>query len=325
MKKSSPKILILRFSSIGDIVLTTPVIRCLKTQIPNCEIHFATKSFFNVILNTNPYLSKLHLLDSDLNSFVAALKKEEFDYVIDLHNNLRTRIIKFKLGVKSFCYDKINFQKFLITQFKINRLPKIHIVDRYIEAVSELGVKNDGKGLDFFIDANTDRLPLFDEQEYAVYAIGGQHFTKKLPFEKQIELLTKINGKIILIGGKEDEEAGILLANCSSNIINLCGRLSIHQSALCIQKSRYVITHDTGMMHIAAALNKNIISIWGNTIPEFGMTPYYEKNTKSKSIIVENNNLSCRPCSKIGYEKCPKGHFKCMINLNFESLDFLDF
>lgn len=325
MKKSSPKILILRFSSIGDIVLTTPLIRCLKTQIPGCEIHFSTKKQFNVILNTNPYIAKLHLLENDLSNFIATLKIEKFDYIIDLHNNIRTRIIKFKLGVKSFSFEKINFQKFLITQFKINRLPKIHIVDRYLEAVSDLGVKNDGKGLDFFIDANTDSLPVFEEQEYVVYAIGGQHFTKKLPFAKQIELLTQINKKIILIGGKEDEEAGNLLANSVNNIFNLCGKLSIHQSALCIQKSKFVITHDTGMMHIAAALNKTIFSIWGNTIPEFGMTPYFKKNTLSKSIVIENNELSCRPCSKIGYKKCPKAHFKCMNDLSFESLNFPDF
>ncbi|MEQ9415680.1 MAG: glycosyl transferase, partial [Cyclobacteriaceae bacterium] len=128
------KILIIRFSSIGDIVLTTPVIRVLKTQVDNAEIHYATKARFAGLLKENPYVDKLHLLDDKLGLLITDLKREKFDHIIDLHNNLRTRIIKFSLGVKSSSFNKLNWEKWLMVNLKINKLPSLHIVDRYLQA-----------------------------------------------------------------------------------------------------------------------------------------------------------------------------------------------
>jgi heptosyltransferase-2 len=105
------KFLILRFSSIGDIVLTSPVVRCLKQQVENAEVHFATKKGFASVIEHNPFIDKKIYLEEDLNSFIGELKKEKYDYIIDLHNNLRTFLIKVKLGVKSFSFDKLNFEK----------------------------------------------------------------------------------------------------------------------------------------------------------------------------------------------------------------------
>lgn len=314
------KFLILRFSSIGDIVLTTPVIRCLKKQYPEAEVHFATKKQFKVLVESNPYIDKFFLLEGDLNSFVKTLQAENYDYVIDLHNNIRTSIIKYRLGKKSFSFNKLNFEKWLLVNLKINRMPDLHIVDRNLNTLESLGVKNDNKGLDYFIPPNQEvNLEGIVEKDhpFVAYAIGGQHFTKKLPVGRIIELCSKINKKIILLGGKEDQPAGELVANAlGDKIYNACGKYSLNQSASILKQAEYVISHDTGLMHIASALKKKIISIWGNTVPEFGMYPY-----QTEFKIIENKNLSCRPCSKIGYSKCPKGHFKCMNNLVLENLD----
>lgn len=310
MKKT--KFLILRFSSIGDIVLTTPVIRCIKTQYPDAEVHFATKKQFKVLVENNPYIDKYYLLEKSLNPFIKTLQSEDYDYIIDLHNNLRTSIIKLRLGKKSFIFDKLNFKKWLLVNLKINQMPDIHIVDRYLETVKSLGVKNDLKGLDYFIPEK-DKVQI--NESYVAYAIGGQHFTKKLPTSRIIEVCQKINGKIMLLGGKEDSPAADEIEKAlGDKIINTCGKYNLNQSASLVQQADYIITHDTGLMHIASALKKKVISIWGNTVPEFGMYPYL---TEFK--IIENKDLSCRPCSKIGYDKCPKGHFKCMNEL---SLDF---
>ena len=324
------KVLILRFSSIGDIVLTTPVVRCLKKQVPNIELHYATKAGFVGLLKNNPYIDKIHGLGDNQTEFIQALKTEKFDLIIDLHHNLRTLLIKLKLGVKRHAFDKINLEKWLMTFFKIDILPYTHIVDRYLETVEKLGVLNDSRGLDFFIDSDTNLEGIKLPDNYFVYAIGGQHATKKMPLNKQIELLMKIDAIVFLIGGKEDMSAGEDIHAECKHAINLCGQLSIQQSALLMRGAVEVITHDTGMMHIAAALNKSIISIWGNTIPGFGMTPYYTENglnsvydpipENPKSTILQVEDLSCRPCSKIGYKKCPKGHFKCMNDLNFDSV-----
>ncbi len=343
------KILILRFSSIGDIVLTTPVLRCIKSQYPAYSLHYATKAQFAGLLSNNPYISKLHLLDKDLNSMIRELKAENFDIVIDLHRNIRTKLIKTSLRVRSYAFDKLNWEKWLMVMFKINILPYEHIVDRYIDSCKALNVVNDGKGLDYFISPETvsgiKNLPA----SYLVYAIGAQHNTKKLNLNKKIELLNKVERKTVyLIGGKNDQEEGDELASKCQNAVNLSGQLTIDQSALLMKGAEAVISHDTGMMHIAAALKKPIISVWGNTIPEFGMTPYYGDSGNIKieghevlvvkqesehvilphpkvpNLIIEVEELSCRPCSKIGYKQCPRGHFNCMNMQNFDKVgDFL--
>lgn len=314
MKKT--KFLILRFSSIGDIVLTTPVVRCLKLQYPNAEVHFATKKQFKVLVENNPYIDKYYLLEGSINSFIKSLQSEKYDYVIDLHNNLRTTLIKIGLyEAKTFSFNKLNFQKWLLVNLKINKMPNIHIVDRYLKTTETLGIKNDKQGLDYFIPEK-DIINLDLKENFVAYVIGGQHFTKKLPLSKIIEVCEKTDSKILLLGGKEDAKMGeqVNLA-LGEIIINTCGKYNLNQSASIINQAEYVISHDTGLMHIAAALKKKVISIWGNTVPEFGMYPYL---TDYK--VIENKNLSCRPCSKIGFDKCPKDHFKCMNDLDFSDI-----
>ncbi len=322
------KFLILRFSSIGDIVLTTPVIRCLKQQYPDAEVHYATKKSYQSLLENNPYIDKIFTLEKSLNNLVKQLKSERYDYVIDLHNNLRTTILKLRLkspltprwgnSLQTFSFDKFNFQKWILVKFKKNLMPNVHIVDRYMKTVESLGVKNDNKGLDYFIperdEIPADWLPEEFRNGYAVYAIGGQHETKKLPLHKMIELCKTIQLPLVLIGGKEDAVISKQLSVISKNtpIFDTCGKCNLNQSASIIQNAKIVYTHDTGMMHVAAALKKKVVSIWGNTVPAFGMYPY-----QTDFEVIENNDLHCRPCSKIGYEKCPLGHFRCMNDLKF--------
>jgi len=317
------KILIVRFSSIGDIVLTTPVIRCIKTKL-SAEVHYVTKSQYKSLLENNPYVDKLFLLRESLSELIHELKIENYDVVIDLHHNLRTRILKWRLGVQSFSFNKLNIEKWLMVNFKINHLPEIHIVDRYFEAVKSLGVKSDALGLDYFIpeidDMPWEWLPQSHQRGFVAYAIGGQHETKKLPVTRMTELCIKINQPVILLGGQEDFENGervrLSINGLRSNqevIFNTCGKLNLNQSASLLKKASVVFSHDTGLMHIAAALKKEVYSIWGNTIPAFGMYPY-----RTKYHSLENTGLNCRPCSKIGFDKCPKRHFKCMNEMKFD-------
>lgn len=309
------KILVIRFSSIGDIVLTTPVIRCLKLQRPEITVHYCTKLSFKSLLEPNPYIDKFHFLQDSINELAEELDKEHFDWVIDLHNNLRTAILKFKLGVRSKSFDKLNWEKWLLVNLKINKMPRLHIVDRYMKTIEHLAANYDGMGLDHFIPQK-DVLPLSSlpkpfQKGYVIYAIGGQHETKKLPLPKMKELVAKIDQPLVLIGGKEDQANGEELEKhgraLGKQVISYCGKVNLHQSASLIQQSNKVYSHDTGMMHIAAAFKKEVVAIWGNTVPAFGMYPF-----QTKYISWEVQGLSCRPCSKIGFDKCPKGHFKCM-------------
>ena len=319
MKNNKLKILIIRFSSIGDIVLTSPVLRCLKEQIEGLELHYLTKKSFEPVLSANPHIDKLHFFENSLTNCISELKKENFDHIIDLHNNLRTLIIKTSLGVNSSSFDKLNWQKWILVNFKKNILPKVHIVDRYLQTVSFLGVKNDDKGLDYYLNGTyqLEKLLPSSHLKYTSVVIGAQHGTKRLPVERLIELCSKINQQVVLLGGPEDAERGEFIAkSAGKHVFNACGKFKLDQSAFLIKMSEKVISHDTGLMHIAAAFNKPIFSVWGNTIPEFGMYPYQV----DQSYIFQVSDLTCRPCSKIGHEACPKGHFKCMNNLNLTAI-----
>ena len=306
------KILIIRFSSIGDIVLTAPVVRCIKQQL-GAELHFLTKKPFANILLSNPYIDKVFSIDKKTSEVKTALQAEKYDCVIDLHNNLRSLQIKRFLHTKSFSFDKINIHKWLIVNAKINILPKNHIVDRYLETVKKLGVKNDFQGLDYFIPSK-DEVSV--EQPYIAFVIGAAHATKRLPMEKIVDICKKIKYPILLLGGKDEREIGTNIAALSGvHVKNTCGEYNLNQSASLVKQAACVVTHDTGLMHIAAAFQKKIISIWGNTIPEFGMYPYFSSGIEN-NISIEVKGLACRPCSKIGHDTCPKKHFNCMNQIN---------
>jgi heptosyltransferase-2 len=312
------KILILRFSSIGDIVLTTPVIRCLKQSSNDVEVHYCTKRQYQELIDPNPYIDKAYYLDDSLPHLVGRLRAEKYDVVIDLHNSLRTNLIKLQLGRRAYAVNKINMQKWLYVRFKVNVMPSVHIVDRYMDTVKWLGVMNDGRGLDHFIPAQDrvalSQLPYTHQSSYVAYAMGGQHATKRLPVDRMVELCRNMGGPVILLGDQHDREAGELIRNELGDalIYNACGSFTINQSASLVEQAQMVFCHDTGLMHIAAALKKPVVSLWGSTTPQLGMYPY-----KTPAVVIENTTLACRPCSKIGHDQCPLGHFKCMNELSF--------
>lgn len=322
------KILVIRFSSIGDIVLTTPVIRCLREQLPGHDIHFVTKKSFLPVIQHNPHLHKIHVFDKDIEEIGADLQREKFDFVLDLHRNLRSARLKRLLGAPSASFNKINFRKFLAVYFKMKGLlPPVHIVQRYLEAASALGVNDDGKGLEYFI-APQDEIHAgkrffnrTDTPPFIALVIGGSYHTKKIPFNKLVEIVQQARLPVVLMGGPSDLHEGRLLQEKFPALINTCGELNISQSASVIRQSAWVITSDTGLMHIAAAFNKKIISAWGNTIPEFGMSVY---QPRPENKILEVKGLSCRPCSKLGYGRCPLGHFKCMEQISYDFVKDLD-
>ncbi len=236
------KYLIIRLSSIGDIVLTTPVIRCLKKQVENCEIHFVTKQKHALIVKSNPYIQQVHILNENISELISELKNERFDYVIDLHQNFRSNRIKSGLNVTSFTFEKLNIQKFLLVNFKLNRLPAGHIVDRYMKTISVFDVVNDGEGLDFFIpeneNYNKELLPGSFRNQYIAFVIGGTYFTKKLPVEKIKEICKRLNIPVILLGGKNELRVGEEVAESSGGtILNMAGKINLNESASLIRSA----------------------------------------------------------------------------------------
>ncbi len=313
------KVLVVRFSSIGDIVLTTPVVRAMKSQLNNVEIHYLTKKSFQVILKDNPNIDRIITIEKEIDEVMEELKRENYDLIIDLHKNLRTKRLKIKLKRPSHSFDKLNWKKWKLVKLKINSMPKIHIVERYFGAVASLGVVNDGKQCDYFIPQKdeVDVSKEFRFKEFQTIAIGAQFKTKRMPKELLVNIITKINDPIVLLGGEMDADFAreIIEELPNKEIKSACGGYNLNQSASIVKQSTRLITNDTGMMHIASCFDVQITSVWGNTVPDLGMYPYYP-NQPDKFSVHEVKGLSCRPCSKIGYQECPKGHFNCMKKQN---------
>lgn len=326
MKK---KFLIIRFSSIGDIVLSTPVFRCIKKQFPNADLHFVTKKSFKIVTASNPYIDQFFYYENDLNELINQLKVEEYDYVIDLHKNFRSIKITHALKKKTFTIDKLSAQKFLLTKLKINVMPRIHITQRCLNTLAPLGIKDDGLGLDYFIPdedcIDLNELPTSHSAGYIGLVIGANHYTKKLPVHKLKELCNKINYPIILLGGKEDAPIGEEVSSIDEiKIYNACGKFNLNESADIVRKSKLIISHDTGLQYIACAFKKPLLAIWGSTSPKLDVEPYYGEvfMLHQQRPVYENIflNLWCQPCSKYGTKTCPLGHFNCMEHQDINSI-----
>ena len=319
------KVLVVRFSSIGDIVLTTPVLRGLKEQVENVQIHYLTKKQFRPILQENPRIDKIYSMENHIDELVPELKKENYDIIIDLHNNLRTKSLKLKLGISSQSINKLNWKKWLLVKLKINKMPKKHIVDRYFDTVSSLGVENDHEPCEYFISEN-DEINIIEEvgvspNEFVAIAIGAQFKTKKMTKGLLVKIISKLKDPVVLMGGEMDADFAneLIESSSTSTVISACGGYNLGQSASIVKQSKRLITNDTGMMHIATCFGVQIDSVWGNTVPDLGMYPYYPIS-KEKFSIHEVKGLKCRPCSKIGFQDCPKQHFDCMKKQNVDEI-----
>jgi len=274
------------------------------------------------LIRVNPFIDKIHILDGNMHALLQSLKVEQFDYILDLHKNLRSLRVRSSMKIMSFTVDKINLAKFLMIRFKVNRLPDKHIVDRYMETTRLFDVTNDGKGLDYFIppedEIELSSLPQTFRSGYIALVVGAMHGTKQMPEEKMINICRELDLPVILLGGQREGVLGKEIdKQTGDQVLNTCGQYNINQSASLIRQSRVVITHDTGLMHIAAAFHKKILSVWGHTIPEFGMYPYMPDRA---SNIFEVVGLPCRPCTKIGKKECPKGHFRCMNDIDYREI-----
>lgn len=310
------KVLIIRFSSIGDIVLTSPVIRSLKKSHPEYQIHYLTKTTNKDLLTHNPYIDKIHLLQDSLAKIIPALREEKFDYILDLHKNTRSFIVKARLGVPSRSFPKKNWDKFKMVKFKNREISLDHIVERYGETLGLLNTTLDHEGLDLFLSEEIEQEAalLFKEKSTdwkrkpLAVVLGAKHATKRWIPEYFVELLNQQSSPVLLIGGPDSiEEAKFIASQLKIPYWNAVAEFPLLKSAALMKQCKAVLTHDTGFMHIAAAFQMKVYSLWGNTVPEFGMTPY-----KTEHVLIEKKGLSCRPCSKIGFHVCPKGHFDCM-------------
>lgn len=305
---SLKKVLIIRFSSIGDIILTTPVLRCIKQQL-SIEVHYLTKKSFSGLLQHNPNVDVLHCIDKEIDvELIEKLKAEQFDFLVDLHGNWRSMRIKKVLGVPYKTFVKLNLQKWLLIHLGINLMPGQHVADRYLDTVAHLGVSNDHKGLDYFMASET-LVDVDLNKSFIAWSIGGSFTPKKLAAAQVAEVCNKMDVPVYLLGGPQEvEDAEAIIEACGQpNIKNFCGKLSLDQTALLIKKSRVLLSNDTGLMHIGAAFKKSIVSFWGCTKPSLGFAPYAAASDSVEIL----SKISKRPCSKHG-KSCKHKNLGCI-------------
>lgn len=257
----------------------------------------------------NPHIHQIHAMEKTVQEVIPALQALDFDYIIDLHRNIRTRIVKRRLKVLDFTFKKLNFQKWLWVNFGINHMPDKHIVERYLDTLKAFDIKEDEQGLDYFIPENEglkwENLPSIFQGKYIAFATGAMHVGKRISKAHIAEICKASSLPVVLLGGKEDEETGRhVTEQCGDKVYDATGKFTLHQSADCLRKAEVVITGDTGLMHIASAFKRKIISLWGCTVPGFGMYPY---RPHPASILLEPKGRKRRPCSKLG-NKCKYGH-----------------
>lgn len=312
------KILIIRLSSIGDVVLTTPVLRCLHNQLDDVELHYLTKAQNIPLLEHNPYIDVLHEYKQGYGC-IRELQREKFNLVIDLHNNFRSCRVCEELHVRCYTYNKENFHKFFYLLTGRNVMSGRHVVDRYMKPAERLHVVNDGLGLDCFLaEADiAEARHLMDQQvgasAYCVVVCGAQHYTKQIPTEGVNSLCASMQMPVVLLGDTSDrqrlEHEGVRL---TPKDVNLCGNTTLPVSAAIVRDAAVVVTSDTGLMHIAAAFHRPVVAVWGATAPPLGFTPYCTSYVDS-----EVEGLRCHPCSRQGGKRCRHGHFACMMQQNW--------
>jgi heptosyltransferase-2 len=308
IQNQSQKIAVIRLSSLGDVLLTIPVIRALKQQYPNSEIDFVVKKQYADVLKFNPNISNIIIYDpGNVNSIKDEIKNNGYDLIIDLQNNFRSRTLIKNINTEIRRFHKPSIKKFLLVRFKINLLRELKTIPQmYAESAN---VQLDEKGLELFIPDNI--TPQIEKgKNYIGLCPGSKHFTKCWPKEYFIELGNSLLAKgfeIAVIGGKDDQNICANVSGLIKGSINLCNDNDLFQTAANIKQCKAVVCNDSGLMHVSAAVGIPMIAIFGSTVKEFGFVPYHVRN-----LLLENNSLSCRPCSHIGLDKCPQKHFKCM-------------
>jgi lipopolysaccharide heptosyltransferase II len=333
MQKSSQnqqlRILIIRLSSMGDIILSTALVRMLRNKFPKATIDFLCAKQFSEIFAHNPHLNTVLKYDKDKSSSdIISWRNEyikqngKYDILIDLQNNLRSKIFRGGIYEDSYEIKKNRFRKLGLVFFKRRFGQFKQIPEIYMEAFKSLEVKDDGIGLELWLKNDGNEYPhnRFEKKKYRkiAFAPGAHHFTKRWPPEKFVRLIFMVKERykqteIVLVGGKADKAiTDVILAKTDMNVIDCTSSASILKTAEVIDECDLLITNDTGVMHIAAARQVPIIAIFGSTTADFGFTPF-----RSQFKIVEEE-LACRPCTHIGRSDCPKNHFKCMMEIEPE-------
>lgn len=330
--------LIIRFSSVGDIILSSLLLRTLHTRFPGSRIDYLVKTEYADLVEGNPHVTEVIAFPShggfqELKRLRRRIRETSYDLVVDIHDSLRSRYLCF--GIPNVVrIHKRKLARFLLVKTKWNVYDCFGgspgVAERYLETVHTYGVTNDGKGLEIFrpeaASAKAGKTLLEANIKSSTVIIGvcpsARHRNKmwlKERFAETVAVLARDYGAAILLfgsGGDEEIRCGEVKAlieqrTPEANVLNLAGTLSLTETAELLDRCSIILSNDSGLMHLAAACKRKVVAIFGPTVRELGFFPY-----GTTSTVIEVEDLSCRPCTHIGLPDCPKGHFKCMNDIH---------
>jgi heptosyltransferase-2 len=337
--RSPDKILIIRFSSLGDIILATPLLRVLHAAYPDAHIDVLVKSEYADLVRYHPAVSSVIVLftssKEELRELRARVRAERYDVILDLHNSIRSRYVRFLSGARRVtAVNKRALRRFALVHLKRNTYrDAVPVAERYIETAARLGIVPDGAGPELFVPGETisrvaTMMSRYKLDRYAAVigmAPSARHFTKRWPPERYrdlgIRLVKERRVKLLLFGGPDDTDycgdiAQMINAEVGADAAeSLAGKLTLLETAAALDHCALVVTNDSGLMHMAAARGRGVVAIFGSTVKEFGFFPY-----RTRSVVLETAGLSCRPCSHIGRADCPEGHFRCMRDISVDEV-----
>lgn len=310
------RVLCVRFSSIGDVLLTTPLVRALHRRHPDAELYFVTKRAMAPLVIENPHLTQVVALEpgermTDLARRIRAIGPT---HGLDLHGSLRSAALRLLVPCFWSGYSKRKLARTALIAAKINIYGKhVPVPERYFEAARGLDVQPDGGPPEFFLaPAARERVARWlaerglDQKPFAALAPGAAHATKRWPLRHWRDLterLSQLGYGLVALGGAADRE---LAAELGSTVANAAGEFTLQETGACLARAAVLVSGDSGVMHLATGVGTRVVALFGPTVEPFGFFPY-----RSRSIVLERD-LSCRPCSAMGTERCPLGHHRCL-------------
>jgi heptosyltransferase-2 len=315
------RILLVRFSSIGDVLLTTPLVRALRHRHPDAHLTYVTKRAMAPLVADNPHLSQVVALEPDepLTHLARHLRGLQPTHGLDLHGSLRSAALRLLVRCRWSGYAKRKLARTVLVAAKLDLYRgDVPVAERYFEAARHLDVRPDGAPPEFFVGAAArERVARWLEERHlddaplAALAPGAAHATKRWPIAHWQALAERLRGagyRLVVLGGPEDRGAAQQLGG-GPLAESAAGEFTLQETGACLARAKVLISGDTGVMHMATGVGTPVVALFGPTVRAFGFFPYHARAT----VIAQD--LPCRPCSTMGTARCPLGHHRCLVDL----------
>lgn len=324
----APDILAVRFSAIGDILLTTPLLRAIRSRHPGARLAVLTKERYVPLLSHNPYLSEVLGIapGEGIRAIARRIRAVRYTHLLDLHGSLRSLALRRLAPGPWRGFSKRRIARTLLVTVKRDTYGSVvPMAERYFEAAAGLDLTPDGGPPDFFIGTQADeragarlrQLGLGGDRPLVALAPGAAHATKRWPPEYWVDLARRIaptGADVVLVGGPDDEAlAARIAAAAGDGVVTAAGSLGLQETGAVIRRAEALISGDTGLMHMATGVGTPVVALFGPTVRQFGFFPY-----QSEQSVVVDVELPCRPCSAHGGARCPLGHHRCMRGIDPE-------